>query len=235
MLIKSLNWYYSLIISANYNWRNHGTKDSYQSQSTCFSRSPHRSVIVPANMSQHEHSELWAALLVSVYPSCFFASTKRSSSASHLLTRATGTALMGLWDVRRRMSCVEKKMLGPPGGLGATRATLLIVWVFQKRAAMIWLRSRGHRTAYWCCRALGSPRCAINKRHRSFTSTQSRGRMRSFVSKVKHTWYSSRWSWYKRRCNLHWTPSRCTSPGHSAESGANGEVIRRYRTMKVWQ
>lgn len=34
---------------------------------------------------------------------------------------------------------------------------------------------------------------------------------------MRQTWYSSRWSWYKRRCNLHWTPSRCRSPGHSAE------------------
>lgn len=84
--------------------------DPCQSGSTCFSRSLDRNSIVPANMNQHEHSEHRAAPLVSAYRSSF-ASTKQTSSAWHLFTPATGTAvvIMGLRDLWRKMSCVEGK------------------------------------------------------------------------------------------------------------------------------
>lgn len=104
---------------------------------------------------QHEPTWTLRAMVVSVYPSCF-ASTKQSSSASHLFTQATRTALMGLWAVWDRMSCVEKKMFGLQEVLAQLTLTSdsLAIW---KQAAMIWLRSCGHRSAYWGRKVFGSP------------------------------------------------------------------------------
>lgn len=86
--------------------------DPCQSVSTCFSRSLDWNFIIPANTNQHEHSEPRAALLVSAYRSSF-ASIKQTSSASHLFTLATRTAVvvMGLWDLRHKASCVKRKCL----------------------------------------------------------------------------------------------------------------------------
>lgn len=104
---------------------------------------------------QHEPTWTLRTLVVSVYPSSN-TSTKHSSSASHLFTQATGTDIMGLWAVWHRMSCVEKKKFG----LQEVLAQLTLPsdsLASSKRAAMIWLKSRGHRTAYWGRKAFGSP------------------------------------------------------------------------------
>lgn len=110
-LTKALKKNSTPIITSNQNWIIMAL-DPCQSGSTCFSRSFDRNSIIPANVNQHEHSEHWAALLVSAYLSSF-ASTKQTSSAPHLFTPATRTAvvIMGLWDLWHKMSCVKRKCL----------------------------------------------------------------------------------------------------------------------------